>query len=236
VPAVVPTIPMSLLGHDNDPGPYPDMAGAARGIAPVQFGSISRIGSSIYGMAPGPPGTPPETDLQTAWGFMAGKAPPGTSALTVAANGTAFIRGTCYTHSGGHASAYGYIYAFVEEFVPVETPELGTPGHEHDPSHSSITHDHETVAEIDPGPSLAWTGVRAGGGRTALLDLNTAVLGWQVSVLDTHPAAAMLLTPITPGNFYRWWIACYQYVGAAPPGAAVSNIAFDFGPVFFAFT
>ena len=237
MPVVVPTIPMSLLGHDNDPGPYPDMAGAAQGVTPVQFGSISRIGSSIYGMAPGPAGTPPETDLETAWGFMAGKAPPGTSVLTVAANGTAFIRGNCYAHSGGHAGASGSIYTYVEEFVPVETPEPELASvHEHDPSLSSITHDHGTVAEIDPGPSLAWTGVRANSGWTFLLYLNTAVLGWQVSVLDTHPAATMLVTPVTPGNWYRWWIACYQYVGVATPGAAVSNIAFDFGPVFYAFT
>jgi hypothetical protein len=170
---------------------------------------------------------------------MAGKAPPGTSALTVAANGTAFIRGTCYAHGGGGgAQASGDIYSFVEEFVlvPVGTPVLGTPVHEHDPSLSSITHDHETVAEIDPGPSPAWTGLRAPGSNTALLFLQTAVLGWQESVLDTHPAATMLVTPVTPGNWYRWWIACGQYAGVATAGAAVSNIAFDFGPVFYAFT
>jgi hypothetical protein len=236
VPVVVPNIPMFVLGHDNDPRRYPDMAGAAQGVTPVQFGSISRIGSSIYGMAPGHAGTPPETDLESAWGFMAGKAPPGTSALTVAANGTTFIRGNCYAYSGGHASASGGICAFVEEFVPVGTPVLGTSVYEHDPSLSSITHDHETVAEIDPGPSLAWTGVRAYGAWTVLLNLTTAVLGWQVSVLDTHPAATMLVTPVTPGNWYRWWIASYQYAGVATPGAAVSNIAFDFGPVFYAFT
>jgi hypothetical protein len=228
---------MSVLGHDTDPHTYPDMAGALQGVTPSQSGSISRIGSSIYGMAPGPAGTPPETDLESAWGFMAGKAPPGTSALTVAANGTTFIRGNCYAYSGGHASASGGIYAFVEEFVPVETPEPELASvHEHDPSLSSITHDHETVAEIDPGPSLAWTGVRANSGWTFLLYLNTAVLGWQESVLDTHPAATMLVTPVTPGNWYRWWIACYQFAGVAAPGAAVSNIAFDFGPVFYAFT
>jgi hypothetical protein len=228
---------MFVLGHDNDPRTYPDMAGALQGVTPSQSGSISRIGSSIYGMAPGPAGTPPETDLETAWGFMAGKAPPGTSVLTVAANGTAFIRGNCYAYSGGHAGASGSIYTYVEEFVPVETPEPELASvHEHDPSLSSITHDPGTVAEIDPGPSLAWTGVRANSGWTFLLYLNTAVLGWQVSVLDTHPAATMLVTPVTPGNWYRWWIACYQFVGVATPGAAVSNIAFDFGPVFYAFT
>jgi hypothetical protein len=235
VPAVVPTIPMFSLGHDNDPRTYPDMAGALGGVIPSQSGSISRIGGSIYGMSPGPAGTPPETDLENAWGFMAGKAPPGTSSLTVAASGTAFIRGNCYAHSGGQAGGTADIYSFVEEFVPVGTPELGTPGHEHDLSLSSITHDHETVAEIDPGPSPAWTGLRAYGSDTSLLNLQTTVLGWQVSVLDTHPAATMLVTPVTPGNSYRWWIACYQYVGAFS-GAAVSNIAFDFGPVFYAFT
>jgi hypothetical protein len=236
VPAVVPTIPMSLLGHDSETGPFPDMAGALGGVIPSQSGSISRIGGSIYALVPDPAGAPPETDLETAWGFMAGKAPPGTSALTVAANGTAFIRGTCYAHGGGGAQASGDIYSFVEEFVPV-----GTPVHEQDPSLSSITHDHETVAEIDPGPtasigSLAWTGLRAYGSDTALLALQTAVLGWQESVLDTHPAATMLVTPVTPGNSYRWWIACGQYAGVATAGGAVSNIAFDFGPVFYAFT
>ena len=232
---------MSSFGHDADPHSYPAGAGALGSVTPSQSGSISRIGGSIYGMAPGPAGTPPQTDLETAWGFMAGKAPPGTSNLTVSANGTAFIRGNCYAHSGGVAEATGGMYSFVEEFVPVETPEPELASvHEHDPGLSSITHDHETVAELDPGAtasigSLAWTGLRAYGSETILLGLQTAVLGWQVSVLDTHPAATMLVTPVTPGNSYRWWIACYQFAGVATPGAAVSNIAFDFGPVFYAF-
>jgi hypothetical protein len=46
----------------------------------------------------------------------------------------------------------------------------------------------------------------------------------------------MLVAPVTPGRLYLWWIASYQYVGVTTFGAAVSNIAFDFGPVFFAFT
>lgn len=46
----------------------------------------------------------------------------------------------------------------------------------------------------------------------------------------------MLVVPITPGLSYLWWIDCYQYAGVATPGSAVSNIAFDFGPVFFAFS
>jgi hypothetical protein len=41
----------------------------------------------------------------------------------------------------------------------------------------------------------------------------------------------MLVTPITPGLFYLWWIGAYQFAGVATPGAAVSNIAFHFGPV-----
>jgi hypothetical protein len=129
VPAVVPTIPMSSFGHDLETVVIPG-SGATRSVTPVQFGSISRIGSSIYAMASGTGPGGPEATLESAWGFMAGKAPPGTSNLTVAANGTAFIRGTCYAYSGGVAEASGSIYSFVEEFVPVGTPELGTPVHE----------------------------------------------------------------------------------------------------------
>jgi hypothetical protein len=251
MPVVVPPIPMSVLGHDSETGPFPGMAGALGVVTPSQTGSTSRIGGSIYGMVPDPAGAPPETDLETAWGFMAGKAPPGTSSLNVSAGGTAFIRGNCYAHSGGFAVADGSIYVIVDEFEPV-VPE-------HDPSFSRTTHDYETV-EIDPDRSaalrspppdpnplqppetvpflstgLAWTQRVGNGAWTALLDLETAVLGWRVSALDTHPAATMVVVPVTPGRSYLWWIACYQYVGVATAGAAVSNIAFDFGPVIYAF-
>jgi hypothetical protein len=226
---------MSSFGHDLETVVIPG-SGATRSVNPVQFDSISRIGSSIYAMATGTGPGGPEATLESAWGFMAGKAPPGTSSLTVAANGTAFIRGSCYAYSGGVAEATGSIYVFVEEFLPV-----GAPVHEHDSSFSSTTHDDETIAELDPGPtasigSLVWTGLRPTGGWTALLDLRTSVLGYQVSTVDSYPLAPMMVMPVSPGNSYRWWIACYQYAGLVPPGGAVSNIAFDFGPVFYAFT
>jgi len=41
--------------------------------------------------------------------------------------------------------------------------------------------------------------------------------------------------PITPGNVYRCWIKSGQWAIAGLNGDAVSNIAFDFGAVFFAF-
>ena len=73
MPFVVPNIPTFSLSTNL-------AAAAFRNVTPVQFGSISRIGSSIYATVPAG-----SVSLFTAWGFMAGKAPPGTSSLTVAA-------------------------------------------------------------------------------------------------------------------------------------------------------
>jgi hypothetical protein len=109
VPFVVPTIPTFSLSTDL-------AAAAFRNVTPIQAGATSRIGSSIYATAPG--GT---VTLFTAWGFLAGQAPPGTSSLAVAASGLSMIGGNCYT-PGGYARAYGDIFVVVEEFEPAGFP------------------------------------------------------------------------------------------------------------------
>lgn len=216
MPFAVPNIPTFSFSSDL-------VAGAVRNVTPIQSGSISRIGSSIYATVPG--GT--ET-LFTAWGFMAGKAPPGTSSLVVAASGLTMIRGNCYT-AGGYARAYADISVVVEEFETLE------------PVHSGLgdTDDSDGPAELDPGPT-AFVGSlvfkrRVSSNQTILINHETSVLGYQIVALDNHPDATFLVMPITPGNVYRWWIASYQYCQCALAGWAGSNIAFDFDPVFFNF-
>jgi hypothetical protein len=221
VPFVVPNIPTFSL--------FTDLAAAAyRNVTPVQFGSISRIGSSIY--ATGPGGT---VTLFTAWGFMAGTAPPGTSSLAVAASGLSMIRGNCFT-TGGYARAYADTFVLVEEFEPVGiAPGL---------SHSGLTDTpvSGTTAELDPGPTAVIGSIvfkrRVHSNSTILINHETMVLGYQIVALDNYPTLTALVMPITPGNAYRWWIASYQYCQAGGPGTGISNISFDIDPVFFAFT
>jgi hypothetical protein len=220
VPFVVPNIPTFSL--------FTDLAAAAyRNVTPVQFGSISRIGSSIYATAPG--GT---VTLFTAWGFMAGKAPPATSSLAVAASGLSAIRGNCFA-AGGYARAYADIFVVVEEFEPVGTPVHGHTGSLID------THDSGTHAEIAPDPTAVLGSIafvrRVHSASTILINHETSVLGYQIIALDNHPDATVLVMPITPGNAYRWWIASYQYCEVAVAGFGASNISFDIDPVFFAF-
>jgi hypothetical protein len=221
VPFVVPNIPTFSLSTNL-------AAAAFRNVTPVQFGSISRIGSSIYATVPAGSVT-----LFTAWGFMAGKAPPGTSSLAVAASGLSMIRGNCYT-VGGYARAYADIFVVVDEFEPV-----GAPVHEHDPSLSLTTHDSGAPVEIERDPTAVLGSIafvrRVHSASTILINHETSVLGYQIVALDNHPDATVLVMPITPGNAYRWWIASYQYCEVAVAGWGGSNISFDIDPVFFVF-
>jgi hypothetical protein len=50
-----------------------------------------------------------------------------------------------------------------------------------------------------------------------------------------EPEIPGLFMPVTPGNFYRVWIEAVQSASCEANGDALSNIAFDFTPVFFAF-
>jgi hypothetical protein len=220
VPFVVPNIPTFSLSTNL-------AAAAFRNVTPVQFGSISRIGSSIYATVPGGSAT-----LFTAWGFMAGKAPPATSSLAIAASGLSMIRGNCYT-AGGYARAYADIFVVVEEFEPVGV----APAHSHgliDPHDSGTVH-----AELAPEPTAVLGSIafvrRVHSASTILINQETSVLGYQLVALDNHPDATVLVMPITPGNVYRWWIASYQYCECAVAGWGGSNISFDLDPVFFVF-
>ena len=216
MPVVVPNIPTFSL--------FTDLAAAAyRNVTPVQFGSISRIGSSIY--ATGPGGT---VTLFTAWGFMAGTAPAGTSSLAVTASGLSMIRGNCFT-TGGYARAYADTFVVVEEFETLEPVDSGL----------ADTPD-SGVAELDPDPTAVIGSIvfkrRVHSNSTILINHETMVLGYQIVALDNYPTLTALVMPITPGNVYRWWIASYQYCQAGGPGTGISNISFDIDPVFFAFT
>lgn len=217
---VVPKIPAFSL--------FTDAAAAAVGnVTPVQFGSTSRIGSSIYATVPG--GT---VALYTAWGFMAGKAPPGTNILVVVASGSSMIRGNCYTF-GGYARAYADISVVVEEFEPV-----GALVHEH--SGLIDTHDSGTAhAEIAPDPTAVLGSLvfkqQIASNPTILINQETSVNGYQIIALDNDHAVTELIMPITPGHVYRWWIGSSQFSQCVLAGWAGSNISFDFGPVFFAF-
>jgi len=179
----------------------------------------------------GPGGT---VTLFTAWGFLAGQAPPGTSSLAVAASGFSMIRGNCWTPGGGYARAYGDIFVVVEEFEPVGA----APAH----AGSSLIDLPDTGTERlapDPAAVLLATSLfkrRVHSASTILINQETIVLGYQIVALDNHEDATVLVMPITPGNVYRWWIASYQYCQVGGPGWAGSKIAFDFEPVFFAFT
>jgi hypothetical protein len=221
VPFVVPTIPTFSLSTDL-------AAAAFRNVTPIQAGATSRIGSSIYATAPG--GT---VTLFTAWGFLAGQAPPGTSSLAVAASGLSMIGGNCYT-PGGYARAYGDIFVVVEEFEPVGAAPAHAGSGLIDVPDTGIEH-----LAPDPKAVLLATSVferRVHSASTVLINQETSVLGYQIVVLDNHPDATVLVMPITPGKVYRWWIACYQYCQVGLAGWGGSNISFDFGPVFFAFT
>jgi hypothetical protein len=219
---VVPTLPAFSFSSWGT-------GGVSRNLTPIQTGSTSRIG--------GDPGAWPPAGVEatlTAWGFVAGAAPPGSKSLAVAASGLAMEAGNCWTF-GGYARAYADIHVIVEEFEPLEEPITTHPGFGdlHDPS--------DTPELVDPGAVLIHQRfVRAvESGPTILINQETTALGYQIVDSFQVPQFTVLVMPITPGNAYRCWIASRQNAicqAVSGAGLAVSNIAFDFGPVFFAFT
>jgi hypothetical protein len=217
---MVPTIPVFSGGTDGS-------AGVFRDPTPIQMGITSRIGTSVGAFPPTGFGL-----VFTAWGLRAGAAPPGTSTLTVLARGFTFVRGFCYS-VGGYARAYADVFVKVEEFEPTHKPveHSGSFIDTHDPG---IEH-----VEIAPPPTAMLGTFRLTrtirGPKVIVIDQETTVLGVQSVSMDADPEVPGLFTPITPGNFYRVWIESAQQVEAELNGDAVSNIAFDFGPVFFAF-
>jgi hypothetical protein len=220
VPVMVPTIPFVSDGTDGSAVVNGDPT-------PTQAGTTSRIGTRV--------GAFPPTGFAlifTAWGLRAGAAPPGTSTLTVLASGSTFVRGFCYS-VGGYARAYADVFVKVEEFEPTHKPvaHSGSSIDTHDPG---IEH-----AEIAPTPDTMLGTFRLTqtirGPKVIVIDQETTVLGVQSVSMDADPEVPGLFMPITPGNFYRVWIESAQQVEAELNGDAVSNIAFDFGPVFFAF-
>jgi hypothetical protein len=205
--------------------------GVARNLTPVQAGGTSRIGGAV--------GAWPPAGVEatfTAWGFMAGTAPPGATTLAVTASGFGTIeRGVAETFAG-YARAYGDIAVTVEEFEPLK------------PVHSGLGDllddgDGGSTADIGPGATAVLGTVvfkrSVTSVPTIIINQETTVLGFQAYVGDGTSHLTTLVMPITPGNAYRWWIICRQNCicqAVSGPAEAVSNIAFDFAPVFFAFT
>jgi hypothetical protein len=149
----------------------------------------------------------------------------------VAVSGLSMIRGNCYT-AGGYARAYADIGVLIDEFETLKPVDS--------PVHSGLGGTSGAgPAELAPDPmrpigTLVFKR-RVASNPTILINHETAVIGYQIVGLDQHPDFTVLVMPIRPGNVYRWWIGSYQYCQCALAGWAGSNIAFDFGPVFFAF-
>jgi hypothetical protein len=217
---MVPTIPVFSFTSDG--------SASGQRLTPIQQGITSRIGGSLFAYPPGGMET-----AVTAWGFSAGTAPPGTSMLTVVARGFTFVRGYCYS-LGGHAEAWAAIHVKVEEFEPTARP-VGHSGRLVDRPDPGTEH-----AEIAPLPTTMLGTFRlirtVRGPNVIIINQETSVVGVQYFESDAELDAPGLFTPITPGNFYRVWIESGQWAIAQLNGDAVSNIAFDFGPVFFGFT
>jgi hypothetical protein len=220
VPLVVPTIPVFSFTSDG-------AAGVFRTLTPGRDGFMSRIGSSLYAFPPGGM----ETAVM-AWGFWAGPAPPGTSTLTVLARGFSSVRGFCYS-VGGYARAWATINAKVEEFEPTERPveHPGGPFDRPDPG----TEDAEIALPPTARPGAFRLSRTVRGNPIILINQETIVVGVQSVSIDMQRDAPGLFMPITPGNFYQCWIESVQWAISGENGDAVSNIAFDFGAVFFAF-
>lgn len=219
MPFVVPTLPAFSFGNWGN-------AGVFANLTPTQLGSTSRIGGNLYALPP----AGVETTL-TAWGFRAGTAPPGSTSLTISASGFATTERGYAETLGGYARAYGDIAITVEEFEPLK------------PVHTGLVDEPDSgIAEIAPPPTATIGSVvfkrSVTSGPTIVINHETTAIGYQIHIGDGTPHAIPFVMPITPGNAYRWWIVCQQHcICQAVSGAAGSgcNIAFDFGPVFFAF-
>jgi hypothetical protein len=199
----------------------------ARDPTPTQVGATSRIGGSIAAYVPYG-----AVDATSAWGFNAGSAPPGTSTLTVVARGFTFVRGYCYSF-GGEAWATAGLQVTVEEFELIERP-AGHAGHLIDEPDPGIAH-----PEIGSPTAMLRNFIlkrKIFGPWVWVIWQNTELIGLQYFESDAELDAPGLFTPITPGNFYRVWIEASQGALSVANGDAVSNIAYDFGPVFFGFT
>lgn len=75
---------------------------------------------------------------------------------------------------------------------------------------------------------------------TPIFNFTNWALGYQIYHTRDATAATLLVMPIRPLRFYRWWINSVQSAGCSGGisglGMAVSNFKFDMSPVFFAFT
>jgi hypothetical protein len=217
---MVPTIPVFSFTSDGT-------GGVGHDLTPIQQGITSRVGGGLTAYPPWG-----AENVVTAWGLPVGAAPPGTSTLTVLARGFTFVRGMCYS-LGGHARATADLRVCSEEFEPTARP-VGHSGRLMDTPDLGTEH-----AEIAPLPTTMLGTFRHGrtvwGPKVIVINQETSGLGVQWYSNDAEPDVPGLFTPITPGNFYRVWIQAFQSASCQGNGDALSNIAFDFGPVFFAF-
>jgi len=219
LPFAVPDIPSFSFSNWGN-------AGVNRNLTPVQTGGTSRIGGNLY--AAPPAGV--EATL-TAWGFMAGTAPPGTTTLGVTARGFGTTERAVAETFMGHAKSYGEIAVTIEEFEPLKPVDSDLA---HTPGSGTGTIADPTAVIGSIVFKRAFTSA-----PTIIINQETWVLGYQVYIGDGTSHLTSLAMPITPGNAYRWWIVCRQSCvceAVSGPAWAGSNFAFDFGPVFFAFS
>jgi hypothetical protein len=220
LPFAVPTIPaFSFSSWGN--------AGVFRNLTPIQSGGISRIGGNLYAYPP----AGVEATL-TAWGFRAGTAPPGTTSLAVTARGIATTQRALAGTLGGYARAYGEVAVTIEEFESLKPVDSGL---------GDLPDDGEETAEIALPPTALGSLVfksSVTSAPTIIINQETTAIGYQIHIGDGASHLTALVMPIAPGNVYRCWIVCRQHCicqAVSGPARAQSNIAFDFGPVFFAF-
>ena len=176
----------------------------------------------------------------TSWGFMAGRAPEGKTALIVLATGFTFENAKTYT-VGGFASADAHIFITLEEFrvatVVGESAEqpVGSAGPRLEPEREL------PVAGAESGARRVRRVLRfrrsIDSPRIAPIHLWSAALGLQVHE-HAGEAAPVLLMPVVTGRYYRVWVSAEQSAvcqGVTGPGFGICNFAYDFGPVFFDF-
>jgi hypothetical protein len=157
-------------------------------------------------------------------GFTMGLAPAGTTMVLVTVAGTATLSRAAIEALGGYAHAHAELSITIEEWAPhfpLRIPSKGMP----------------------PPPRPATLVRSVTFNATKLFDDWGAGLSFQVRIDDGTPFACVAGMPISTAGIARLhtfigWINLNQLAEAyAETGyaAAVSNVAFDFPPPFFAF-
>jgi hypothetical protein len=148
-------------------------------------------------------------------GFSAGFAPAGSRLISVICNGIASLALSTVNTVGGHASELSEVSITVQEFtftiVPGGGKRGGTPTFK---LHPQI---------LQMGPS------------TIISNRDIYVAGIVVDDQSGMAVGCSALVPVIPGRIYFVTVNLFQIATVDIAGGAVSNIAYDFPPVFFDF-